>query len=802
MSPQRSAKSESTPRERNGHARHAVTASSKLIKGPLDTSDSPGLASKHRATSQKWQSDAYAYVHAIGEVKQSILFLANTIGLARLFIGIREDGDDADPVPAPPGTVGLFEANDVLDRLRDESGSHSWLLWAATMALKIAGEYWVVGYPAKEAVPESNGVKAQPAQSERWAVHSVREFQSKGDWYEVKETAKGMFHPVPAQSIVARTWTPDPEWGSDPDSALRSMMAEMEELLILSRSIRAAGTSRFATAGIFVYPDEFELEFGGDPANDEDTDGEGEPSFGTTLMEVMKTAIANEGDAAAMVPVIIRGPADHADKPRLISLSREMDKIAGEQRKELLDRLGHGADLPIEQVRGMSDTKYLNGYLVDQLTWGRYGNPTVRTIVDSLTARILRPILAAGGLSVDGPAGRLVVWFDPADAIVDTNKIDTAFKAHDRLLISDDTARTEAGYSDADAITDADEMDRRVGQGVPVSQGTDGIAPPNDGAPAATSRGRDAIAAVRRMFTRATPPVPRPTIGMRLLTVDRTLRTQLIESADASMLRALERAGARVRSTAQADAAARRAVQSVSASLVPMTLGAEVVAGLGFAETADLIDDSFTDLQPRFDARVRAAQKAARLQMQRELDLSDAEIDGIERRQDQDRAGAWLWLAGAMGLLAQQRLYDPNPAAPQVGEFDPNSRVPAGLIREAMTRAGGGLTDAAGVASNQPPGGVALGELILGTFARHGQIVTGWEWVYGDPASRLSVFEGHYLLDGMTFTGWDDPVLAVAPEDDWVSGKVAGYYSPGDHEHDQCDVVPFFGDPSELGDLG
>lgn len=280
--------------------------------------------------------------------------------------------------------------------------------------------------------------------------------------------------------------------------------------------------------------------------------------------------------------------------------------------------------------------------------------------------------------------------------------------------------------------------------------------------------------------------------------IDRTLRVRLEEASEATLRRALQAAGARVRSRAQSQPNIAAALSGVSNAVVCSRLGAAVTAALELSDD-ELLAGALDDLGPRFDARVGQAQRQVRAMLASEFELTDAEIDELSRSQDRDRNEAWVFLAAALTRLSRNRLYDPSPAAPALGETDASSTVPTGVLREAVARAGGGggasiesliPGNGAGLATAVeagPAGGVATGDTVLSLWSRHGRVVGGWEWVYGDPASRSRAFENHERLDGVQFAHWSDAVLLVDPDDGWLG---ITHYRPGDHGGCQCDFVP------------
>lgn len=762
---------------------------------------------RRRAQAAEWQRDSFAYFKAIGIVKQATLFLANTCSLTRLFVAWQPDPEQ-DPVPVDSSVVGGAEARDALQRLADfAKGGHAGIIQRTVLLLKATGECYLVGFdprPAKPADPVANKPEV-PAQPERWLVASVAELTSEGtgsaSTYKLKESRSAEAINLETNSaddepgvMVFRIWQEDAEFADEADCALHGALNDCEELLAHGRSVRASLRNRYALNGIFIVPSEAEV------APPEET-AEGEPdavdvgedpqaaALAKKILDAMVAAIENEGSAAGAAPIIIRVPGEHADKFKHLTFERPSDS-SGQDRHECIERLAMALDIPLEEVVGMgggrsSGALFMSGNTAQQMEqklFNRYGHPAMVTVCEALTVGFLRPMIEAA--NVDGDAARkLMVWYEPGDAIADPDPAESANDAFDRAAISWSTYRTAKGFNDDDAPDD-DELDRRkelglLGKATASSDPTKDSAslpssPPPEGGATTNGHRADFIP----ITSAATRRTGRTSPATRLTRIDRDLRLRLGEMADLSMRRALEKAGARVRNTAARSARIRDTVARVPALMVPATLGRAVVAdALGMTDD-DLLRDAFDDLGPRFNDRVGRAQGQALDALAVDLNLDESEIAALTQRQDDDRHAAWAWLAAAMVALAHDRLYSPAPEAPPRGEFDSSATVPPGIVREALARSGG----AVGVSPDQPAAGVALGQLVQDTWAAHGRVVDGWRWVYGDPSSRTTPFDSHVELDGVEFQGWEDDVL-LNPSD-WPP---VTFLRPGDHMWCQCD---------------
>jgi hypothetical protein len=278
-------------------------------------------------------------------------------------------------------------------------------------------------------------------------------------------------------------------------------------------------------------------------------------------------------------------------------------------------------------------------------------------------------------------------------------------------------------------------------------------------------------------------------LSRRLAQIDRTLRERIAAAADAAIARALERAGNRARAAAQRDPETREAVAGQPPENVLASLGQTVVAALGLEEQ-QLLAEAFGRLREQYatwtlDAAEEAIDAAAQIAG---LDRSNPDVQryvgNLRDRFADNVEVSWPTLESGLTDLASERLYDPNPNTPEVGEL-PAGAVPPGLIRAALAVAGG--LDPAHDGS-PPLSGLTSGHLLAGFLRDAGSEVAEYEWAYGI-SSRP--FHPHRALDGLVFAGFDDPALStIGTGGEWVGGS----FAPGDHKGCHCDYVPIYTD--------
>lgn len=833
------------PSDRNRSSGMATIQGSAKVLDQTSKADIELVQKNHEI----WQDEAWAYFDLIGEIKYGARLFSNAISQVRLFAATQPNPEE-EPIsvvdaiepteeqPEPWISEALADAaTDELNRLKSSDGDEAEIMRTIGLDLWVAGEGYLVGE-----ISEETG-------KEEWRVYSDAELKvgqnQKG--FEIRDTPKSaQGRALKEDAVVIRIWRKHGRWSKLADSNVRGVLEECEELLILSRSIRATGKSRLS-AGILFVPEE--LSFGSVDVTEDGGDGnvKADP-FEQDLTAAMTTPISDEGSAAAVVPIVIRGQAEMGEKITRILLDRSIDPEIPDRCIYLLRRIATGVDLPAEVLLGMADVNHWTAWQVDENAYKAHFKPTTDLITNALTVGFLRPALAERTLGsgqrqfTDEEIDRVMISHDATALVTHPNRAADATTAHAALALSTAALLRELGFNESDAPT-AEEVAARLAQrgaitpelelallkiaeilpsgiidaGVtsapaeiepaPAEPDTPTEGPPNDGEPPAAPDQASAITAAMAMRVVTVAAAPKNKfvgVGKQLVEIDRILRERLMAAADAAMSRSIEKAGARLRTLSKKSSTMRSVISTTENSMVASVLGPALVARLD--PEGDILEDSFDGLGERFDGWTARAQKQALNIAKKTGQFSREDIEEIEAKQEADREEGWNVFKAGLLALAGSRLYNPHPSAPPQGEFDGSVLVPPSLIREAMAVAGGG----SGVVKNElgmvsvdggesPAGLIATGDLVRDAFARVGGVTNGWTWIYGDASSRQRPFPPHEDLDGVEFSTWTDDVLSVTADGEWLG---VSYYRPGDHDGCQCDFAPIMVDAgdSDQGD--
>ena len=442
---QRESASESAPRP--------VVASA--AKEHLSDRKAQEASLQRRRESEKWQAEAWGYYDEIGELSYAFDLVANVASQTRLIAAVVPEGDEGyrpvdDVDDLTPNIADA--ARQALSALRPAGGETADLVETLAQNFQVAGECYLVRTPRMvgSGTPQS------------WNVRSVSEIIAANGKTYLKLDPRGTQQVLLDESIgyyAARLWNPHPQYAILPHSSMRGVLDLCGELQLINSTFRSTARSRLNSGLLFV-PDTLTVTgLQGYDDVDGDPDDEFE-SFESELMESMTTPISDETSAAAVVPLIVRGPAEAGDAIKYIQFERSFDEQLKERADRVLDRIMQGIDLPKDVVTGLASVKYSNAIKIEESLYRQHVEPLVRLICSSLTTAYLRPVLESMGFSREQTL-RVAIWYDASSIIAAPNLPEASRYAHEQYMISDEAWLRYNGFNDADA-PDGEEIARRV----------------------------------------------------------------------------------------------------------------------------------------------------------------------------------------------------------------------------------------------------------------------------------------------------------------------------------------------------
>lgn len=598
--------------------------------------------------------------NTVAACDMKIVYLDPETGTERTLEDILETESDSPEYDADLRTAA--EAAQRVDQaFIGPKGGKRHLLWRAAWHMRVAGESFLVGVPSKD--PRVTPAGDSPELL--WEFLSPLEFRQQDDKKWVRDSTGLSSHlnplgtnangdryamqlgprgAVPEEAYSARLWQEDPAFAELPYCSMKAAIPDMIQYVELRGVIDAAIQTRMS-AGLLLIDDS--LSFGPMNEPDDGDDDEDLDPFTLRLVTHMAAPINDRTAGSSLVPLVVTGKGEFLDKVKMVDLSN--DNRALEElrttRAETLKSILQILDSPPEVVEGKGSLNHWTGFAVDEEFTGRYVIPLGETISGFSTQAFLQYMLVEYEYFTAEEAAQWEYRFDPSNITAKADRGVTFLRLHDRHLVSDAATRGANGATEADAPSDEERRERYVlalveksPSYIPMLQLTDlfadvdsallaeiaaavpGLSPAGgsgqDGAPDGTGAPPGAPPGDRG-DTEGDPrsgdgrPDTQPGVEAPDLEVDRGMDARLIGlllgEADASIDRALERAGAKVlsrfASAADADAVRSRFVGRHKGEALALCTDDDL-AGVGLS-AVELLAGEWDDFKSKAEGLIR-----------------------------------------------------------------------------------------------------------------------------------------------------------------------------------------------------
>lgn len=505
------------------------------MTGPAKTSSN--------VTTEAWQALAWSFYDDIGELRFGVNWLANALSRVNLVAAVppASQGDEPSPIDLEK-EPSMSRQVELVTEIAGGVAGQGQLLAAASRQLTVPG----LGFILATADTLTDSFSS-------WRVLSNDEVRKRQDVIEVTNCETGEWYELTDDDLLIKVWRSHPRKSWLPDSPVRAVLDSLNEISLLTKRIAADARSRLAGNGLLVLPEEAEFPPGQVTVNANGTTTEAPDEFIATFVQVATMAIADQDSAAAKVPLVIRVPSAVVKDVHHITFWSEFDANLDTLRQAAVKRLALGLDMPPEVLLGMGDSNHWSAWQIAEEAITLHIEPLAETICHALTIGFLRPALEEEGIDPES----VIVWYDTTDLTTRPDRTAAASEAHSRIKISDNAYLREIGLDPADAPDDA-EFKKRVL--LDVAKGAPTLAPAMlaaagildaevaDAAATATDPNADPNAAPS---DGTAPPtnVP-PERGNEEPPAQAASAAGLLGASDGLVYRALERAGARLRSAA------------------------------------------------------------------------------------------------------------------------------------------------------------------------------------------------------------------------------------------------------------
>jgi serine protease inhibitor ecotin len=506
---------------------NSLTASVSMMTGPNKKSG--------KLTVAEWQNAAWTYYDSIGELRFGVNWLAKAMSRVNLIAAFPPSNQGEEPQP-----ISLEDDSSTLARRAVEL--------VEQIAGGVAGQGQLLGQTSKQLTVPGLGYIYATADDETdsfstWAVLSNDEVKKQQEEIQVTDPETGDWVAIEENDLLIKVWNAHPRRRHEPDSPVRAVLPSLAEIELITKRIAADCRSRLAGNGLLVMPAEAEFPPGQGNVDAED----GVDEFTETFIQVTTIPIMDQSAPAATTPLIVKVPGEYAAAVQHLTFYSAFDAALDPLRQAAIRRLALGLDMPPEVLLGMAESNHWTAWQVAEEAITLHIEPLAETICHALTVGFMQAALEAEGH--DKRAA--IVWYDTTDLRTRPNLTEAASEAHARIKISDEAYLTELGLDPSMKPTD-EEFKRRVL--LDVAKGAPTLAPamlaaagilPDEVAQAAESVPADpeAGAPAPEADDQAGDAVDGPPEAQ-------AASAAILAAADGLVVRALERAGMRLRNAA------------------------------------------------------------------------------------------------------------------------------------------------------------------------------------------------------------------------------------------------------------
>lgn len=381
------------------------------------------------ATRQTWQDRAWYFYDTIGELRFAATWFGRACSRATLHAAVRAGSNFSKQDTGSVATV--------VEEFFGGPEGQAQMISATAVHLFMVGEcYLVKRKPRKERSEEG----------EIWEVVAATRVSHVGKDWTIRYSDNSLPVQLSGDEDIIRVWYPHPADPLMADSPVRAVLATLAEIERITWHIQAQLMSRLAGSGLLLLPQGMTFPSPPPDSGLPDDASEADKAM-ATLFEAMTQSIANPGSAEAVPPIVFMVPNEFVDKANLLKFWSELDQHAIEIRTEAIRRLALGLDMPVEVLLGTSDLNHWSAWQVDEASVKSHIEPVLELIVDAITVNYVIP---------ESGDPNAAMRYDTANLRLRPNRSKEAIELWDRGELKSETLIRETGFG-PDDIPDEEE---------------------------------------------------------------------------------------------------------------------------------------------------------------------------------------------------------------------------------------------------------------------------------------------------------------------------------------------------------
>ncbi|AMS03005.1 portal protein [Gordonia phage Leonard] len=420
---------------RHSYRGQSLTAAAELMNG-TETRNGRQVPRQRKRQAEQWQKEVWALRNESPEMRFLADRKARAVSQCRVYIGHHKAGDVGDPKRVDEGPV-------------------------AELAQMLFGNLPDVEQKLKRYAQhvEHNGESIFNARDDddhpgrvQWQVHSSDEvLGSRAGQYQITDGVSPRRVDDDVE-ILARSWTPSPQYLALADAPVRALLPVLRELVQMTKYVGAQIDSKLASGGgVLLVASDVQLF---------DKDGIA-LNFADELQSYMMTAIEDRASAESLAPLVAQVPwiegRPMSEVAHLLTFSETLDPHMHERRAEAIRRIALGMDSDPGVLDGAGGMNHWSAWSLDESEVKLGVAPIMTTFCHTMTADIVRPLLAAAGVI---NADEFSVWFDTSALKLRPDRSKDAQWAYDQRILSAEKTLAEMGFDAEDMPTPAERAAR------------------------------------------------------------------------------------------------------------------------------------------------------------------------------------------------------------------------------------------------------------------------------------------------------------------------------------------------------
>lgn len=414
--------------------------SRSLVASAIRTNLSDLSYNLWRFRDEAWQRELWRFYDIIPEFGFAARWVGQCCSKVRIYVA------DVDKLGRVQGEVKDSRINALADTLLGGPSAKAEHLRALGINLTVAGEGYIVGRPGDPTSESATNVK------DNWYILSSSEMRrvqsSNGEWQWAWYLPDGNPFTLDLErNVITRVWTPHPARVWCADSPARSCQMVLRELEQLTKYVFSQIDSRLVGAGLLIIPNDLDL-----PAEQNATNAS--ESLMIRLATAGAASLRGEGSALGVLPHIVESA--NADGWKLLTFDSQLSNQAMELRKEAVNRLGVGLDMPPEVLTGLGESNHWSGFLIDGYGIKVHIEPLMNRICDALTQAYLIPALKLMGKD---PA-RYTYAFDTSPLALRPQRLQDALNLYEKGIVGAEAVRSAGYFKESEAPDVEEDVER------------------------------------------------------------------------------------------------------------------------------------------------------------------------------------------------------------------------------------------------------------------------------------------------------------------------------------------------------